>query len=315
MSDIQVYDDEAMRLQAAFEGFKTVYTTMHTPPQEMDTRQFWMSFKTVAILFGLIGAVVVSASHTVPVLVGVESIMDIGIGIEFVIGVASFVMIEIMAIVFAYNAIETETANQDMIKRVNRNMKLGKWFIVAIMVIFNIYYVLTSNGIPLYEWMRITIFLFIGTSAPVVAFLTGEIWAIDKIKHGSKMRRENEAYQTAYSEWEIGLINSWNAQKKKWGGQVSIQVEPVQQSQTVSDSPQLSLPSGQSQTVSDSRRKSLSQKMVVAWIDKNGNQWMDVVEPTMTQVEKCEAISELIIGDSTGYKTVERAFKKMKIEL
>jgi hypothetical protein len=155
--------------------------------------------------------------------------MDIGIGIELVVGAASFVMIEIMAIVFAYNAIETDTANQDMIKRVNHNMKLGKWFIVSIMVIFNIYYVLSSNGIALHDWIRIVIFLFIGTSAPVVAFLTGEIWAIDKIKHDVRLRKQNEIYNEAYQEWEIGLVNSWNSQKKKWGGQVNISVsEPVQ---------------------------------------------------------------------------------------
>jgi hypothetical protein len=199
-------------------------------------------------------------------------------------------------------------------------MKWGKWFIVAIMVIFNVYYVLTSNGILLHESIRITIFLFIGTSAPVVAFLTGEIWAIDKIKHTAKMRREDETYQAALNEWETGLINSWNSQKKKWGGQVNIQVHSPEYSLSGNGSKNI-LP-----TVSDSTRQSnsmqtLSKKVAMKLILDNESEYKDTIQtvldsnPKANQRDIAEAIAIAMTGESTGYKTVIRAYQELEKDL
>lgn len=230
MSTQKIYEEEAARLQSAFEAYKSFYSTMHKPPvkNDIDNRHWYgvFSFKMLAQITGLIGAIIVSASHTMPVLVGVDSVMDIDFGIQFVIALASFAMVEVMAINFAYNATELN-AGDGTIQDVAGKIKIGERYLVFILALFNIYYVLVSNGVPIYDFIRIGIFLTIGTSAPVVAFLTGKILAVDSLKSRAKSRRETEEYETAYQLWEDELNSKWSSNKNKWGGKVNIQVSAI----------------------------------------------------------------------------------------
>jgi len=223
----QQHEDNAARVQSAFEAYKKVYSTMHPQPQLKNSDKEWFkkfSLKMFAQIIGIIGAIVVSASHTMPVLVGVDSVMDIEFGgVQFIIALASFAMVEIMAINFAYNATELN-AGDKTIQDVAGKIKGGERYLVFILALFNVYYVLISNGVPIHNSIRIGIFLTIGTSAPVVAYLTGKILAVDSLKSRAKSRRNGEEYQDAYEGWLDGLNSSWGRQKKKWGGQVDIQV-------------------------------------------------------------------------------------------
>lgn len=227
-----VYDDAQTRIEAAYKAFRAGYEVMKPPPQMAEVNRSFFGFKQVGMLLALIGSVIVSASHTVPVFLGISSITEINIAsAEFVIAVAVFVMIEMAVVTFAYSATESE-ANVEAAHHVKRITRWGMWFIVTIMILGNVYYVLSSNvEIPTEGWLagvwaftRLTIFLLIGTSAPVVAFMTGDILAIDVIKHRAKSKRAELDYSQAYNEWLEGLQASWNAQKRRWGGNVDIQI-------------------------------------------------------------------------------------------
>jgi hypothetical protein len=228
----QVYDEATQRVEAAYRAFRAGYEVMKPPPQSPESKRFLFGVKQYGMFAGLIGSVIVSASHTIPVFLGLKSVGEINLtSFEFIVGMAIFVMIEMSVIVFAYSATESE-GNTDTAHRVRSFTRGGMWFIVTIAVLANVYYVLAANiNIPSqgfiavsWEWIRVAIFLLIGTSAPVIAFMTGDILAIDVLKHNSKNRRDMQMYEEAFKEWNNGLAASWAAQKNRWGGSVNINV-------------------------------------------------------------------------------------------
>jgi len=237
-NDFQVYDEITARLNAAFEGFKRAYEVMNPPPVKPQDKNFKPTAKHFGMTLGLVGAVIVSVSHTVPIFLGVESISHVKIAsIEFIIALAIFVMLEMGIISFGYSSTESE-GTTDTAKKVRRFTRGGMWYVVTIAILANVYYVLSSNiEIPsegvlawIWEFARVVIFLLIGASAPVVAFINGDILAIDVLKQRSANRKAQEKYQSEYEEWYSSMLNSWNAQKKKWGGQVNVQINSVNHS-------------------------------------------------------------------------------------
>ena len=221
VDDLAQYDSESLRLQAAYEAFAHFYTSMNPPPMNHIVEEAKVTIKTLAMILGLIGSVIVSASHTVPVLVGVDSLSEIGFGYEFLLATASFVMVELMAITFAYQSTEAEVAKGSPDK-VNQRVSVGKWFVVVIMVLFNLYYILNTNNVPLPDFMRIGIFVFIGTSAPVIAFLCGDIWAVDSLKRRSRKNRDTKAYDEAMNDWRDKMNKQWGRVKGQWNGEVTV---------------------------------------------------------------------------------------------
>lgn len=271
-----IYDDAQTRIEAAYKAFRAGYEVMKPPPVMTEVSRSFFGAKQVGMLMALIGSVIVSASHTVPVFLGISSITEINIAsAEFIIAVAVFVMIEMAVVTFAYSATESE-ANAEAAHHVKRLTRGGMWFIVTIMILGNVYYVLSSNvDIPtegalagIWSFTRVTIFLLIGTSAPVIAFMTGDILAIDVIKHRAKSKRAEQEHLAAYAEWAEGLQASWNAQKRRWGGNVDIQVskpEPVYLSSVQTDTRQT--PSG-----SGFNRVSSATDKALEWLIANPEQ-------------------------------------------
>lgn len=320
-SDIQqIYDETTARIEAAYQGFRAMYSTMNPMPALPQSRKFRPSVKQIGMGTGLAGSVIVSASHVVPVFLGIESISQLNLlSIEFFIGLATFAMIEMGVISFAYSATEDE-GNADAAHRVRQYTRNGMWFIVLIAVLANVYYVLNFNhAIPsdgfvsdIWQWVRITIFLLIGASAPVIAFITGDILAIDVLKHRAMQRKEMQAYQEEMRQWNEGLNNSWNAQKSRWGASVKIEVSKpeVKQLETVANS---------SKQLDYSQ--SLSQKAAIQYIKDNQSEYETIAKtvinsnPKATQKDIAEAIAEAMTGDRRGYMTVIRAYKKLDYEM
>lgn len=308
-----MYDETQQRVEAAYQGFRAVYTVMKPPPIAPKASGWfaWISPKHFAMLLGLIGSVIVSASHTVPVFTGKDSIDELQFDISMVIGLAAFVMIEIMSISLSYSHTES-MANNDTVLRVNRYVKWGKWFVVFVMAVANIYYVLGSNGIPVPDIFRLVIFLSVGLSAPIIAFLTGDILAIDVMKHNAKNRRDMQTYEEALKQWADGLATSWASQKNRWGGGVNIQVSKpeIKQLETVSNSSKQS-----------SEGQTLTQKAAMQYISEKAEEYKEIAKtvreqnPTANQKDIAAAIAEAMTGDERGYMTVIRAYKKLNIEM
>jgi hypothetical protein len=369
-SQPSIYDETAQRIEAAYKAFRAGYEVMKPPPKEpllppqpisapkpsvedkpIET-PFW-GHKQWGMIAGLIGSVIVSASHTIPVFLGLDSISDINLlSIEFIIGLSIFVMIEMSVIVFAYSATESE-GNSDTAHRVKSFTRGGMWFIVTIAILANVYYVLAANiAIPTegfmavsWGWIRVTIFLLIGTSAPVIAFMTGDILAVDILKHRAKIRRDMQAweeklnrdfeaweakkneelvdwetkceiilnkYDERLNQWNEGLHAAWSTQKKRWGASVDIQVSKpeVKQLETVSNS-----------FKQQDYSQTLTQKTAMQYIQEKAEQYKAIAKtvreqnPTANQRDIAMAIAEEMTGDARGYMTVIRAYKKLNVEM
>lgn len=223
-----IYDETAARLEAAFLGFRRSYEVMYPAPVLQTTHDRVFGIKHVGLLAALVGSIVVSASHTIPVFLGIDNIQQVRISIELLIALAAFVMIEVGIVTFAYSATES-AANRDDLHRVRAFTNAGKWFIALIMLIANVFYVLDANVLTgvtsgLWAGVRVVIYLAIGASAPVIAFITGDILAIDVLKHRSRQTAARERYEAAMNEYNAQIVDAWNRAKGKWGANVDIQV-------------------------------------------------------------------------------------------
>jgi hypothetical protein len=230
----QIYDETAATIEAAFLGFERVYSVQHPKPEYNAQNRGVFGAKHIGLAAALIGSIIVSASHTIPVFLGIASITDVQFDTSLAIALAAFVMVEIGIITFAYSATES-AIHKDELHRVRAFTNAGKWFIAFIMLIANIYYVLQSNNVipadigGMWHGVRIVIYLAIGASAPVVAFITGDILAIDVLKHRSRQKTAQELYEQQMVEWREGLNEAWGKAKGKWGANVDIQVsKPVE---------------------------------------------------------------------------------------
>lgn len=231
LNTTKIYDETAAQIEAAYLGFARVYEVQHPRPvmQAQNTGVF--GAKHIGLLLALVGSIIVSASHTIPIFVGVKSITDVTFGASLVIGFAAFVMIEIGIVTLAYSATEN-AINRDEVNRVRALTNAGKWFVSLVMFVTNVYYVLQSNidiAGQTWETVRIVIYLAVGSVAPVVAIITGEILAIDVLKHRSRQSKAQEQYNAQLATWIEALNEQWKRDRRNWGANVDIQVsKPVQ---------------------------------------------------------------------------------------
>lgn len=364
-NEINIYDETAQRIQAAFMAFRQLYEVQHPLPisgeypakplladrpntEDKPKKSRFLGAKQIGMLLGLIGSIVVSASHDIPVFLNLKSGESIDwFSPTIVIVVSIVVMIEVALVTFAYSTIEN-TPSSESAKKVQWITSKGLYFIFTVAVLANTYYVLQESTAiesvlgDIWAWVRIVIFLLVGMTAPLVALMTGDILAIDVLRHNGNYRRDVQAWeektQNALEKWQIkadsdnlawerkceaikadyearkenwlmGLHQSWNAQKAKWGAGVNIQVskpEPKMLENTVSDS------LGQSD-----RSKTLNMKGALQYIELHQLELETVLQtildtnPNATQSERAMALAEAISGDSRGYKTVIRAYKSL----
>lgn len=223
----EVYSDVAERFEEAYSAFRRTYEMMQPPPVMPANAERVLGWKQAGMFLGLLGSVIVSASHTIPIFVGSTNITPLTI----FIGIAVFVMVEVGIIVFAYSSTEQQhKTREDIRNRVKHYTRNGLYFIVTVAIAANVVYVIEHNiTIPndaviqsTWNGVRVVIFLAVGLSAPVIAFLTGEILAVDVLEHQSRFSKNVEKYQAELAEWQDGLNRSWSSQKKKWGANIDI---------------------------------------------------------------------------------------------
>lgn len=362
-----IYDETAQRIQAAYLAFRQLYEVQHAIPKEPNypvkpdvsakplveekpKEGRFLGFKQVGMLLALVGSIIVSTSHSIPVFLNKASIYEVNWwSFEAVVSSSILVMIELALVTFAYSTIEN-TPSSETTKKVQWITSKGLWFIFAIAVLANVYYVLQSGTSvdtdfsDIWSWIRIAIFLLVGTSAPLTALMTGDILAVDVLRHKANYRRDVQAweeksqreldnwqarvdsdiqawelkvksiradYEQRQSEWSSNLHQAWNAQKAKWGASVNIQVskpeiKQLETANTVSDS------LGQSD-----RSKTLNMKGALQYIQLHELELETVLQtvldtnPNATQSERAMALAEKISGDARGYKTVIRAYKSL----
>ncbi len=270
-----VFEAHAERYEQAYNAHVRKWIIVNPRPKE-PTASSLITWHHWVVGLILIASAIVSASHTLPVVLGeIDKIDNVDISdpsaIDYILAVATFIMIEVTAIYFAYSHI-TNSHNGIDIPDITQPLKVGVMFTVGAMFAINIYGVLSVTGLIetvsfIWKALGIGIYLWVACIPPVNAYLCGDVLAINVIQ----LKAQNEVYYNDYLDdmesWRTKLENSWNAKKKDYGVSIKVSVPSIPQT----DSPhQLSM-SMSNQT--DIRQTGAGFKRSSSAID-NARQWL-----------------------------------------
>jgi hypothetical protein len=196
------FDKEAEML----DSFKKLYAKSNKPPQRRKS-----GFMDAVVLFGLlavtVASLVVSAAHTIPTFLDTLGDEDI----NRYVPIATFTMVEFGIIFFTF----VKTRDK-FIRQEHHEINVGYRtlfmivYLVAVGAGINLRSVLLNEEIFIYRVANILLFSFVGISAPLVAFVTGDLLAFFVVQN-------DMTYSAKYREWEAGLNRSWNSRKGRGG--------------------------------------------------------------------------------------------------
>lgn len=216
MNDIQAqYEEMETRRNAAFAMFSSIYDNEHPEPergQPTDVGKISLFFQILIMA----ASIYVSGSRT---------ITEFGGGF---LGFCAFVMLE-GAIIY-YSFFRTRSNFNEAQKRETRKQSgrgLALAFIVALAA--NIHSVLTAHGIAISPTVGTVINLFVALSAPVMAFIGGDLFSYEQLRIQSRYKAVDMAYESALNAWQDTKSKAWNSQQTRYGANIKIAVpEPSQ---------------------------------------------------------------------------------------
>lgn len=216
MDDIQLqYQQEASRITAAYDAFRQVYSQSTPAPERLQRREGVITLLKGMLLLMLLGAVVVSGSHTIHVFSGESQ--------NLLVGYSAFLMAELGLISFSIfkSYYEYRIERKDP-KGTKAWVTAGLVVIVITAVSANVLDVVGGGGV-----IHTAILLAVALSAPLLVFITGEVTTILFVIEGKLSQQADADYRKAEAEWQAGLTASWNSNKAKWGAKVQIEQRPV----------------------------------------------------------------------------------------
>lgn len=200
--DLQRYDDWQARYERAYAAFKSTYEIRYPPPERQTVKRE-NTGAVLALAALVVASVIVSGSRTIG---------EFGGGL---IGVAGFVMIEIGIVAYAFirTRVDYDDTRHQSVKRL---VSVGMWLAFIVAVFANVHSTLKAGGI-LPDWLDTVVLLVLGFSAPVLAFISGDVLGMLAVMDASRSRRADREYLDALRIWSDGLNASWNAQKQRMG--------------------------------------------------------------------------------------------------
>lgn len=273
---IERYNELDERLEAAFTAFRRQHERMYPMPERPTQTVRRDRLMRLVLLSGLVGAVVVSASHTVVIF---------GLHKHLLIGVAAFLMLDAMIIAFGYYITREKYRNRQADDlHVMRYMGRGIFVAFVVTILANIQDVFTSAGFGVKTFGILwTVTLFVielgkALSAPTMALITGHVYAMLNVQDAAQDRRDELTYQEQVTAWNDEFMRSWQANKARWGASVYVTVDkPVD---TPPALPLSNAVSTQTDRQTDSRqtgagynRVSTAVETAKAWYLANPDQW------------------------------------------
>lgn len=218
--DNSIFQNHAEQYENAYNAHLRKYALLNPMPKPPSKKSMitWHHYVVTVIL---IASAIVSASHTLPVVLG-NNELDV---ISFILAVSTFIMIEITAIYFAYAHITTSHSG-DSIPDITTPLKIGVMFTVGAMFAINIYGVLDASHLvqdsAIWQIIAVIIYLWIGCIPPVNAYLCGDVLAINVIQLQLESDVLYDEYLQSKNEWNERFERSWNSKKKDYGVSISV---------------------------------------------------------------------------------------------
>lgn len=211
MDEIQQYDEFAVKHKAAYAAFSSIYEDRFPPPQPTPVEADSL-FVPIALVVMIIASVLVSGSRTV---------IEFGGGF---FGLMAFLMLEGAIVAYAFYRTRrnfTEARLETVRKMANFGLSLA--FVVAVAA--NIHSVLKEKGVPIAEGVNTIILVMVGISAPTLAFISGDIMAVESKANGVKARKSRDDDAEKLAIWQEGKSATWTREKSRWGVKVEIEIQ------------------------------------------------------------------------------------------
>lgn len=223
MSQQQItrYDEYAAHHEAAYAAFYKIFSSKTPPPERQIVKS--ENRATVGVLAALvIASVLVSGSRT---------IVEFGGG---VIGVAGFVMLELGIVSYAYIRTRIDY-NEERHGHVKKLINRGLWLAFAVAVVANLHHTLKMQG---FDWqpLNFSIAVMLGISAPVLAFISGDIAGMLSAVDAVRQRRADKEYNDAMVAWREELNSSWAREKSRWNVKIETVSSPAIEAQSGANS-------------------------------------------------------------------------------
>jgi len=215
MSEQNQYIEVAQKHTDAMEAWRMIYAKQFPPPErriiQIDNR-----IQIGTLLLVVVAAIVVSASHTIPVFMR---------GTGAITGIAAFVMLEFGLVALTYQRTREKTL------RDGTNESSFKWITGAIgltlfiLLVGNVYYTAGEYGFR-HPVADVFVVICVGVSAPALAFVSGEALALESVKALLAQRDMDAQYAADMLAYNAAFVASWDARRqKKWGANVSVERE------------------------------------------------------------------------------------------
>lgn len=209
----QVYEELAIKHNAAYAAFRSIYEAKNPTPKPR--KKNWSDmYVVVGVLVIVLASVLVSGSRTVAEFGGE------------LIGIAAFVMLECSIVAFAFIRTRShfdKKRMEDVRKLTNR----GLWLAFVVALAANIHATLKQNGVVTAEWINTTILLMVAFSAPTLAFISGDIMALEYMRINQRNKEIEESNKSEFEAWAEGLNKSWQSQQGRWGVKIEVENERV----------------------------------------------------------------------------------------
>ena len=207
----QVYDDYAIRHNAAYTVFRQTYELENPRPNlERVSRDVVSLIIVLALTIVSIASIIVSGSRTIE---------EFGGG---PIGAVAFVMIEggIMAYGFF---IARRNANKERLKNTVKWAMAGLVLTVIVGLGANADAVLKKHGINIPNEVNVFINLLVALSAPTLAFISSDVLAIELMATEIRRRDASLDYDKRLKRWLKDMNGTWRGEQRNWGAKIKVE--------------------------------------------------------------------------------------------
>lgn len=209
--NLQVYDDFAIRHEAALAGFTRIHESKYPRPSKAVIKTDVVSrLIIIALAIVMSAAVIVSSSRTVD---------EFGGGL---LGFIAFIMIEGGIVVYALFRAR-RTANKERLQKTLKWATAGLVLTFVIGVGANIDDALTKKGVVLPSAVSTIINLLVAISAPTLAFISSDVLAIELMATEIRRREAEAIYDEQCKGWQDNLNRSWASKQRDWGVQIKVE--------------------------------------------------------------------------------------------
>lgn len=212
-NQISQFDEIAVRHKAAYAAFSSIYEDKFPPPAPSAVEADSL-FVPIALVVMIIASVLVSGSRT---------IIEFGGGF---VGLMAFAMLEGAIVAYAFYRTRrnfTEARLETVRKMANFGLSLA--FTVAVAA--NIHSVLKERGVQIADGVNTIILVMVGISAPTLAFISGDIMAVESKANGVKARKTRDEDSEKLAIWQEGKTAAWAREKSRWGVKVEVEIQPA----------------------------------------------------------------------------------------